>query len=288
MKVEQHFEVEISKILHDKIVWLINNYDKEIGCWLIGEIKPDKIIIEDFLIPFQEVGGASVDTSGSNLVKLRKEYGDKCKKIIGHFHSHNTMSAYWSSTDEDFIKEYTEPRGQAVFIVSSKSDGHRVRLEITKPFKLSFDELEYTIIDENSEVANELKEAIKTKLTEKIYTKSEGWGDWLGQSNHEGLTKQQINKMVYFNNKTNNVFVRNLSLTQYYQLENLFPIETEVYNLGRDTYTIQYKTETKEKAIELMKDLKDFMREEFKDDTEYLDEEEISEKIMSGYGGWGD
>ena len=55
MDLKQNFKVEISKELNDKIRWLVNNYEKEIGAWLVGEITNEKIIIEDFLIPYQDL-----------------------------------------------------------------------------------------------------------------------------------------------------------------------------------------------------------------------------------------
>jgi len=167
MEVEQKFEVEIKKELIDKIEWFTNNYDKEIGAWLVGEITDEKIVIEDILIPYQEVSGVSVDTDGKALVRLRKEYGERCSKIIGHWHSHNTMGTSWSRTDEEFIEQFTEPRTIAVFIVSSKAEKHLVRLELCKPVRVSLDNLDYTIVGEDSEFDEAMQKIIDEKLEEK-------------------------------------------------------------------------------------------------------------------------
>lgn len=177
METEQIFEVKIKKELEDKLNWFTHNYDKEIGAWLIGKITENKIIIEDFLIPHQEVDCASVDTDGKSLVKLRKEYGDKCKKIIGHWHSHNTMGAFWSLDDESFIEEFSEPREIAVFIVSSKTDRHLIRLEINKPLKVSLDKLDYSIAFDNPKLKKELRKIIKEKVieTESIFSYRDNW-----------------------------------------------------------------------------------------------------------------
>lgn len=264
MEVIQNFKVEMSKKLNDKIEWLTNNYDNEIGAWLIGEITNEKIIIEDFLIPNQEVGTVSVDTSGKALVELRKEYGDKCKKIIGHFHSHNTMSADWSFTDEDFIKEFTAPREKAVFIVSSQKDKHRIRLELTKPFKISLDELKYKILYGSSKMGDELNKIIKKKCNEE---KISSWKD-------DELTKKEVNKMVSYEKSTHNVIVRDLTLNQFYQLEGVFPVEQEGFNSGKGKITMLFKTTTKKEAIKLIVEIKDYMIDKLKED---INEEDINE-----------
>jgi len=275
MDLKQNFKVEISKELNDKIRWLVNNYEKEIGAWLVGEITNEKIIIEDFLIPYQDVSNVSVDTSGKALVQLRKEYKDRCKRIIGHFHSHNTMTADWSSTDETFMKEFVAPREKAVFIVSSKEDKHKIRLEFNKPIKISLDDLDYVVIEEDSEVGNDLKKEIEKKVIETKPVYSEADKDFWNKENK--LTRKEINNMICFDKKTNNVSVRKLSLFQYYQLEGVFPIKSEVYNNGNDEVTLKYFTTEKNKAIELMKDLREYMKNEFKEDDEIdIDEDDIN------------
>lgn len=86
IKYKQNFEIELTSEVNEKIKWLTNNYEKEIGAWLGGTIKNDKILIDDLLFPEQEVSHAIIDTDGKQLVKLRKEYGDRCKRIVGHWH----------------------------------------------------------------------------------------------------------------------------------------------------------------------------------------------------------
>lgn len=276
MEVEQNFEILISKELEDKINWLVNNYDKEIGAWLIGEITNERIIIEDFLIPNQEVSGASVDTSRKALVELRKEYGDKCRRIIGHWHSHNTMGASWSTTDEDFMKEFIAPRERAVFIVSSQQDKHKVRLELTKPFKMSLDELEYKIPYEDSTIGNKLKEIISKKCTEsKKTTYSYDGGTWSDNSpSTKKLTKKEVNKMISYNNKDHNLVVRNLTLNQFYQLEGIFGVEQDFFNTKGDKVTLILKTKSKKEAIDLIIDLKEYMLNRLDEDDEIVKEDD--------------
>jgi len=87
-------KVKIKKEVEDKIKWLTHNYAEEISAFLTGEIKEDIITIDGMLFPHQDVSHASIEVEPKNLIKLRKEYGDECKRIIGHWHSHNTMQSF--------------------------------------------------------------------------------------------------------------------------------------------------------------------------------------------------
>ncbi len=278
MEADQNFEILISKELEDKINWLVNNYDNEIGAWLIGEITNESILIEDFLIPNQDVSGASVDTSGKALVELRKEYGDKCKKIIGHWHSHNTMGNSWSTTDEDFMKEFVAPRERAVFIVSSQSDKHRIRLELTKPFKISLDELEYKIPYEDSKIGNKLKKIISKKCTEKnrsdvyICGKNGIWSETIPTT--EKLTKKEVNKMIFYNNKNHNVTIKHLTLNQFYQLELEFPMDQDFFNAKNGKVDMILKTKTRESEIDFIIDIKEFMLNKMEEEEDMIEEDD--------------
>jgi len=165
---EINIPVLLKKELNSKLIWFVNNYENEVSGWLIGEFNEKGITVEDILIPEQEVGMAHVDTEGAALVKLRQEYGDRCKRIIGHWHSHNTMNAHWSSIDEDFIKTIIQPRDRFLFIVSSKSDGHLIRLELNKPFRLSVNKLAFNV-EQDNKITKFCEDQIKKKVKETVY-----------------------------------------------------------------------------------------------------------------------
>jgi len=165
---EVSIPVLLKKELNDKLIWFVANYKNEISGWLTGEYTDEGIVIDDILIPEQEVGQTSVDTIGANLVKLRREYKDKCMRIIGHWHSHNTMQAHWSQTDEEFIKQVIEPRDKFLFIVSSKDDGHLIRLELKKPFRISIDSMPFSV-ESNNKIQKFCERVIEKKVKETTY-----------------------------------------------------------------------------------------------------------------------
>ncbi len=164
IKVDYNIEIEVMHEVAERINWLTRNYDKEISAWLTGKTEKGKIIIDGLLFPKQEVSGASVDTDTSALIKLKKEYGAKCKRIIGHWHSHNDMSSYWSATDNDFIKEFIEQRKFALFMVSSRRDGIRTRIDVNDPLHLTLDELPIIVKYENTKLEKEMLKVIKDKI----------------------------------------------------------------------------------------------------------------------------
>ena len=167
LEFKQDFEIELTREVEDKIKWLTHNYEQEISAWLGGEVSENKILIDDLLFPTQEVSGASIDTDTKALINLRKEYKDRCLRIIGHWHSHNNMSVDWSSVDDDFIEKYMSSRDLRVFLVSSIDDGIRARLELRNPIKLSIDNLKLNVNFINSDIEKELKRVIEEKVVEK-------------------------------------------------------------------------------------------------------------------------
>ncbi len=249
MEIVQNFTVEIEKELNDKLRWFTCNYENEIGGWLTGEITEDKIIIKDLLVPRQEVSSGSVDTEGKALIELRKEYGDRCLQIIGHWHSHNTMSAFWSHTDETFMETFTAPRGKAVFIVSSKKDGHLVRFEMSKPIKVILDSLNYEIIGENKELIETCQKIIKDKVIERqgvIVTMGENAVDIWADASVQVTRK-------------NKIVVKDLTPSQYEQIKLVFMDMTNTIINKDKTTTLIYKRNNKKAAESLSAEIEEFL-----------------------------
>jgi len=167
-KVEIEIPIKISLILKTKMDYLSSLKD-EIAGWLIGEIKEDYIFLEDILIPKQEVTSASVEIDPSAGPALLKEFKDKCKLILGHWHSHAGMSCFWSSIDEDNITQIMQPRKFFVFIVSSEGK-HLLRIESKIPFPMSIDCIKFEIYDKNIEKIHiQLDKEILKKVSKKEF-----------------------------------------------------------------------------------------------------------------------
>jgi hypothetical protein len=169
-KVTANVPIVLSQDLKTKIDYLSTTFEPEVAGWLVGEVKADYIYLDDILIPKQEVSGGSVDINPSAGVELVKEFKDKCKNILGHWHSHCPNGhLFWSGTDETNISQIIEPRKFFIFIVSAGGKD-LVRLESKKPFRISLDNMSYTILRPGFEdIKKKLDEEHKAKVTEKTY-----------------------------------------------------------------------------------------------------------------------
>ena len=168
----------ISEELDLKMKYLSDNFEKEIGGWIIGEYKDDGIYLNDLLIPEQEVSSASVDINAGSSGKLVKEFKEKCTKIIGHWHSHCKMGCFWSYTDENNMEEIMKPRKRFLFIVSSKGE-HKIRLELKEPFRISVDDMQYELQSkEYDKIRKKLEKEISKKVIETSYNNNDvtNWG----------------------------------------------------------------------------------------------------------------
>jgi len=278
----QLFKIEIEKEIEDKLEWFTHNYPEEISGWLVGEITPNLITVTDILFPHQEVGGASVDTTPQALIKLRKEYGDKCLKIIGHWHSHNTMGNFWSTTDDTFISEYMEQRERAIFIVSSKSSGSRIRVEVRNPINISIDDCDYYVVtDEEDVLGDELRKVIEEKVTKaRVAVVSYGAGcgyDSYGniqlkkgdevvgydlddlEEYEKACSRDEVDRMVDYNKKRRVVDVNGLTMAQVMALEDFGECNTQPVG---DLFDMSFKVTGKKEAKRIMKDVKLYLEEQ--------------------------
>lgn len=265
MTAEIKIPIIMSKNFKDKIDWLSINYENEIGGWITGRIGKN-IYLEDLLIPQQEAGGSFVNMSGKQIALLRKEYGDKCKKIIGEWHSHNDMGSFWSFVDEDLIEQVMKPRKIFLFIVSSKGE-HKIRIEIRKPFFISVDDLPY-LTDQDAKIIEFLKKEIKNKIKEEEFSEPNtrqlriinDFKEVKTVENYE--MKETLKRILKYNSSEKTITLHDLpwfyadGVCQEFQDYN-----PEMVSM-RDGlhYDILFATKNKVDAIKLIKELKDFLK----------------------------
>jgi len=136
-----NLKINILPSLLAKLNVMSSEYNIEIGGYLTGVIKNNEIFLRDILIPEQTISVASVSINGQDQLNLRRKYGDKCKEIIGHWHSHHNMGCFWSGTDENNMNTIMTYKNIFVFMVSSKGN-HLLRVSIKEPFRWNFNECE--------------------------------------------------------------------------------------------------------------------------------------------------
>ena len=261
VKVKYGLVVTLQDKFKEKIDWISSHYDKEVNGFITGTIEKDSIVLEDLLIPYQEADSGSCEVTGENIVKLRKEYKEKCKGIIGEWHSHHSMSAFWSGDDERVINDFSEPRETSIFIVSSKGN-HLIRVELRKPFKISLDNLPYEVEATESKVGKEMTKEIDKKVTVSVTNVY----DWRKNNNYPNYTKSKeerdirrdINAKVRFFNKKNMVEISNLTLYQKIELMNNFPdLSPTCFAETDGNYRLEYHFNNKTESLDIMKEIKE-------------------------------
>lgn len=300
-KTEAKVKVIMKDLFYEKINWFIQNYDMEIGAFIEGKITEDAIILDDLLIPEQEADKGGIEISGSHLVKLRKEYKKRCKNIIGEWHSHNDMRAFWSATDEEFIKAFSERKEISVYVVSSKDDGHLVRVEVRNPFFISIDKVGFEVDQRESKIGKILQKEIDKKVKEPVYrtstptTKSSFFSIPNIPDIRKGKNKEinkQINKMMKYFNNTKIVEVYDLS---WYWSESLkehfksfFP---RIKQESQDNFMVEFEFLDKNKAIDGMKEIREYLFGLLLEEDDLKGVEEEFDRTgggayQDGYGGY--
>ncbi|GEM_PF-6208403 len=165
------FDYNVNVVLSQKfkrmIDWYSGEYDKEIGGFIIGEVKDNgEIYCEDIIFPKQKVSGSEVEFLDGAVGLLRKEYGEEtCLKIIGEWHSHVKMGCFWSRTDNaDMIDKFMKDWEVGIFIVSSDYK-HLVRVDLSKPFMVSIDNLDFDVEEVVDLEVENLKKQLKEHLS---------------------------------------------------------------------------------------------------------------------------
>lgn len=164
-------EVNINKNTMDKLK-VLSEYDFEVAAWLIGGVKDGDVLIEDIIIPKQDAGAGSVDIDEEGIIDVLKNHKSKVNKIIGHFHTHSSMGAFWSGQDEENMNVLMRRRDYFIFIVMSHRDDkyvYRLKLMLNKPFKI-YKECALNIINgELDKVRKDIDKIVKKKVKEKTY-----------------------------------------------------------------------------------------------------------------------
>ena len=171
-------EVFIHKECWDKII----NYAKaayhtekaEIGGMsVVTQDKDGDWTIQEPVIMKQEIGGTTCDLDKEELAKYYTQMAVKYKDINFRFcwwHSHHTMSAFWSGTDLSSIEEYGEGESDLSFaLVVNLKEEYKCRVSVWKPVEIHQD-VELNIIGKEDTI--EIPLDIMTEVKAKCETRS--------------------------------------------------------------------------------------------------------------------
>lgn len=261
--VKYRIDIVMKELFKEKIDWISTHYDKEVNGFITGIIEDGKIIMEDLLIPIQESGSSSAEVTGANQVKLRKEYKDECKKIIGEWHSHHSLGCFWSGDDEKVINDFAQPRETTIFIVSSKGR-HLVRVEMRNPFKFSIDNLSYEVEAKDSKIGKLMTKEIEKKVTIPMGFQGIKVIDMRNKNQNipyaddEKTIRKDVNAKVRYYQKRKMVEVVDLNDYQKMALENDFPdLDPICFSEKDELFRLQFVFKNKYEAVNKMKNIKD-------------------------------
>ena len=313
----------MNKKPYQKIMTLMHNIKtlnegKEIGGWLTGniELKEKTIIVtlEEFIIPKQTVTGTEVDISPESMIDTIKTIGiENSNKIKAHWHIHpfGKGKTNWSSTDEEKIKNFTQPEKEReifIFLLSSE-DWMKARIEInakitllgqTYTYHVSEDDLEVSVEEpETNTILEELQREIKEKVEVKTY-KSEykEWKNWRDNtySKTYNTTKKALkkdNKLYIVNQQKNAIHIK-INATYYNYLDGYGEIEdlkthAQTITEINDIVSIKMWAKDKNDAKEACRIITEKFRkceDDYRDIMRESTEEDIIEDYMRNQKGY--
>jgi len=198
-------EVFMERDLMTKLT-VLTGYDHEISGFLTGKINEGIITLKDILIQVQEASGGEVTSDDDGLLSIIKEYKDKLKEIVGQWHSHGNMGAFFSGGDEDNNEYIMKGKEYFLFIVTGTNrDNNRpnyvAKILVNKPFKFEIP-VSLNVIDNNlDKIKEEMDKIVKDKVKAIFYPKNNyiyGYGggyegDYVTNKSKENL-KYGVNK----------------------------------------------------------------------------------------------
>lgn len=133
-------------------------YDTKLEVSGLGKtsLTPDgDIYVSDIIIPPQEVSGGGTDIDGDmvlTVTELLAKKGEKLSDWRLWWHSHNTMSAFFSSTDNDTIEDYAEMVDWAAGLVVNVKGERKAKIVMARPFALEFETEAINTVEEDSRI----------------------------------------------------------------------------------------------------------------------------------------
>lgn len=117
-----------------KMQYYIQNIDAEISGWGKTEIIGEDIYVKNIVIFKQTVTGSTTELDQDARAKFSmelKRIGEKSEDWNLWWHSHSTMSTFWSGTDEKAIENEVGCIPYLLSIVSNKAKSILTRLDVT-------------------------------------------------------------------------------------------------------------------------------------------------------------
>ena len=145
------------------------------GMSVMVEDKDGDWILEQPVILKQEISGGNTvldkDALADYYTKQAMKMGKKNFRFCW-WHSHHTMSAFWSGTDKTAIDEFDEGDFSFALVVNLKGE-YKFRVSVWKPLAVHED-TELDILDRKTRCTKKMSEEVKDLCSKPIYN----YGSW--------------------------------------------------------------------------------------------------------------
>jgi hypothetical protein len=113
-------------------------------------------ILEDLCVPKQTNSSCATDVEADDFMDLAQELHEKGEDLANWnlwIHSHNTMRAFWSTTDTDQMEDFCKGRDYMLHLVisSHETQDHQAAITQYKPYRLDNLDIEVEWIQEEVE-----------------------------------------------------------------------------------------------------------------------------------------
>lgn len=168
------FEIFIKQKLYAEISYLFRKQQKEVGALLECYNEDEKFIVEKMFITKQTVSSAEVDFDEDAIDKLLLNCVEDGTVISGWLHSHNSMKAFWSGTDEQTITKLNDYIGNWLLSIVGNNKMELVgRIDYVSetPFGATVTTVDNVPIFTLPEISSEDMEAIDTIVAQNVTTR---------------------------------------------------------------------------------------------------------------------
>lgn len=112
----------ISKTAWDKMQYITNKCDAEVGGLGFVEVRKDSYYVDTVFLIEQEVTGASVDIKKEDFGKLVNQHFRDTRAMKFQWHSHVNMGAFWSHTDKENIFDLGKDSFCVALVLNKKGE----------------------------------------------------------------------------------------------------------------------------------------------------------------------
>lgn len=202
MKLDKLFHIN-EKDWYKVISWATIAYDKDkneiSGLATAVPDKDNRYIISDIEILKQSNSGTNTELEANSVTEYKMKYGMKYKNPKMKYvwwHSHHTMGAFWSGTDENEIEAWKNNSFSLALVVNLKQE-YKFRVSLWKASGLDIEEHYDTTLNIIRKDGVNVTEGMKRKYKElcsntSSYVQNQMVSHWQGTKNNRLISQAKI------------------------------------------------------------------------------------------------